>query len=68
MTDSASPKKYEEEPVEGASSAARASDQVIRLDSEREHRKANPVVADKELETPVALEPAALEAPSSGIL
>ncbi|UDL87053.1 HlyD family secretion protein [Mesorhizobium sp. PAMC28654] len=65
MTDSTSPKKYEEEPVGDAPSAARSSDQVIRLASERGQRKASTVVEDDELEAPVALEPAALEAPST---
>ena len=44
----------------------RASDQVIRLDSQREQRRGNttPVVEDDELEAPVAPEPVA-EAPSA---
>ncbi|RVD57769.1 HlyD family secretion protein [Mesorhizobium sp. M2D.F.Ca.ET.185.01.1.1] len=44
----------------------RVSDQVIRLDSQREQRRGNPpVVEDDELEAPVAPEPAKLEAPSA---
>jgi membrane fusion protein (multidrug efflux system) len=60
MTDSTSPKK----PAGDAPSADRKSDQIIRLDSEREQRRANTVIIDDELEAPVVLEPAALEAPS----
>ncbi|WP_095083514.1 HlyD family secretion protein [Mesorhizobium sophorae] len=59
MTESTSPKKPgKDEPSD------RKSDQIIRLDSEREQRRASAVIADGELETPVALEPVALEAPS----
>ena len=60
MAESTSPKKPVEE--DGAS-AGRTSDQIIRLDSEREQRRVNTVI-DDELEAPVALEPTALEAPS----
>jgi len=58
MAESTSPKK----PAEDA--ADRPRDQVIRLDSEREQRRAGAVIDDGELEAPVALEPAALEAPT----
>jgi membrane fusion protein (multidrug efflux system) len=58
MAESTSPKKPAEEPTD------RPRDQIIRLDSEREQRRAGTVVDDGELETPVALEPAALEAPT----
>ncbi len=61
MAESTSPKK----PAGGEPSADRASDQIIRLDSEREQRRANTVVDDEELDSPLALEPAALEAPSA---
>src|SRR5258707_313043 len=61
MAESTSPKK----PAGGEPSADPASDQIIRLDSEREQRRANTVIDDEELESPVALEPAALEAPST---
>ncbi|MBZ9856289.1 HlyD family secretion protein [Mesorhizobium sp. CA13] len=60
MAEPTSPKK----PAEAEPSASRTKDQIIRLDSEREHRRANTVIDNDELETPVALEPAALEAPS----
>ncbi|RUT87310.1 HlyD family secretion protein [Mesorhizobium sp. M7A.T.Ca.US.000.02.1.1] len=60
MAESISPKKPVEEDV---SAADRARDQVIRLDSEREQRRAGTVIDNDELEEPVALEPAALEAP-----
>ncbi|MFA6153676.1 HlyD family secretion protein [Mesorhizobium sp.] len=59
MAETTSPKK----PVKDGSAADRPSDQVIRLDSEREQRRASTVIDNDELETPVALEPAALEAP-----
>ena len=58
MAESTSPKK----PAEDATDRPR--DQIIRLDSEREQRRAGAVIDDGELETPVALEPAALEAPT----
>ena len=58
MAESISPKK----PADDATDRPR--DQVIRLDSEREQRRAGTVIDDGELETPVALEPAALEAPT----
>ena len=58
MAESTSPKKPAED------TADRPRDQVIRLDSEREQRRAGTVIDDGELETPVALEPAALEAPT----
>ncbi|MCA0013810.1 HlyD family secretion protein [Mesorhizobium sp. B292B1B] len=60
MAEPTSPKK----PAEAEPSAGRTTDQIIRLDSEREQRRANTVIDNDELETPVALEPAALEAPS----
>jgi membrane fusion protein (multidrug efflux system) len=60
MSEGTSPRK----PADAESE--RASDQVIRLDSQREQRRGNnpPVVEDDELEVPVAPEPAA-EAPSA---
>ncbi|RUV12136.1 MAG: HlyD family secretion protein, partial [Mesorhizobium sp.] len=61
MAESTSPKKPVEED---GSSAGRAHDQIIRLDSEREQRRAGTLIGNDELEAPVALEPAALEAPS----
>ena len=61
MTEPTSPKK----PAGNEPSADRTNDQIIRLDSEREHRRAYTVIDDDELESPVALEPAALEAPST---
>ncbi|RVA88354.1 HlyD family secretion protein, partial [Mesorhizobium sp. M7A.F.Ca.CA.004.01.1.1] len=61
MAESTSPKKPAEED---GSSAGRARDQIIRLDSEREQRRAGTLIGNDELEAPVALEPAALEAPS----
>ncbi|TPK95386.1 HlyD family secretion protein [Mesorhizobium sp. B2-4-12] len=60
MAESTSPKK----PADKEGVGERASDQVIRLDSEREQRRGNVVIDNDELEAPVALEPAALEAPS----
>jgi membrane fusion protein (multidrug efflux system) len=57
MAESTSPKK----PAEDTADRPR---EVIRLDSEREQRRAGTVIDDGELETPVALEPAALEAPT----
>ena len=67
MAESTAPRK----PAGDSPSADRTSDQVIQLDSEREQRRANTVIdddetviGDDELEVPVALEPAALEAPS----
>jgi len=61
MSESTSPRKPSEED-----DAAKAGDQVIRLDSERQQRRGgNPVIDDDELEAPVAPEPAALEAPSA---
>jgi membrane fusion protein (multidrug efflux system) len=57
MAESTSPKK----PAEDTADRPR---EVIRLDSEREQRRAGAVIDDGELETPVALEPAALEAPT----
>jgi membrane fusion protein (multidrug efflux system) len=58
MAESTSPKVSAEELAD------RPRDQVIRLDSEREQRRAGTVIDDGELEVPVALEPAALEAPT----
>ncbi|TPK65687.1 HlyD family secretion protein [Mesorhizobium sp. B2-4-15] len=60
MAESTSPKR----PADKESVGERTGDQVIRLDSEREQRRANVVIDNDELEAPVALEPAALEAPS----
>src|SRR4051812_10315502 len=59
MAESTSPKKPAEEQ-----SSERKTDQIIRLDSEREQRRANVVIDDGELEAPIALEPVALEAPA----
>jgi len=62
MSESTSTRK----PADEDNAGDRASDQVIRLDSEREQRRgAAPVVEDDELEAPVAPEPATLEAPSA---
>ncbi|TGR73413.1 HlyD family secretion protein, partial [Mesorhizobium sp. M1C.F.Ca.ET.193.01.1.1] len=60
MSEGTSPRKPADEDIVGE----RASDQVIRLDSQREQRRGNnpPVVEDDELEAPVAPEPATLEA------
>lgn len=58
MAESTSPKK----PAEDDPSTGRTGDQVIRLDSEREQRRANVVIGNDELEAPAALAPAALEA------
>ncbi|TPM40135.1 HlyD family secretion protein [Mesorhizobium sp. B2-3-4] len=60
MAETTSTKK----PAEGEPAADRSSDQIIRLDSEREQRRAAAVIDNDELEAPVALEPAALEAPA----
>ncbi|TPK87651.1 HlyD family secretion protein [Mesorhizobium sp. B2-4-13] len=59
MADSTYPKK----PA-GDETPAGRSDQIIQLDNEREQRRANVVIDNDELETPVALQPAALEAPA----
>jgi membrane fusion protein (multidrug efflux system) len=62
MSESTSTRKPADEDIAGD----RVSDQVISLDSQREQRRgASPVVEDDELETPVAPEPATLEAPSA---
>ncbi|TIO25410.1 MAG: HlyD family secretion protein, partial [Mesorhizobium sp.] len=62
MSEPASPRK----PADGDNAGDRSSDQVIRLDSQREQRRAaNPGIENDELEAPVAPEPAALEAPSA---
>ena len=63
MSEGTSPRKPAGEDIVGE----RASDQVIRLDSQREQRRGSnpPVVEDDELEAPVAPEPATLEAPSA---
>ncbi|TIV56872.1 MAG: HlyD family secretion protein, partial [Mesorhizobium sp.] len=63
MSEGTSPRK----PADGENPGERASDQVIRLDSQREQRRGTnpPVVEDDELEAPVAPEPATLEAPSA---
>ncbi len=61
MAESTSPKK----PAENEPSAGGTSDQIIiQLDSEREQRRANVVIGKDELDAPVALEPAVLEAPA----
>ncbi|AGB42924.1 multidrug resistance efflux pump [Mesorhizobium australicum WSM2073] len=59
MAESTYPKK----PA-GDETPAGRTDQIIRLDNEREQRRANVVIDNDELEAPVALEPAALEAPA----
>lgn len=62
MSEPASSRK----PADGDNAGDRSSDQVIRLDSQREQRRAaNPGIENDELEAPVAPEPAALEAPSA---
>ncbi|MBW8908222.1 MAG: HlyD family secretion protein [Mesorhizobium sp.] len=62
MSESTSTRKPADEDIAGD----RVSDQVIRLDSQREQRRStNPPIEDDELEAPVAPEPAALEAPSA---
>ncbi|MGO4638855.1 HlyD family secretion protein [Mesorhizobium sp. 2RAF45] len=60
MAESTSPKK----PAENDPATGRPGDQIIRLDSEREQRRANVVIDNDELEAPVAPQPAALEAPT----
>ncbi|TPN84161.1 HlyD family secretion protein [Mesorhizobium sp. CU2] len=61
MSEGTSPRKPAEDTV-----GDRVSDQVIRLDSQREQRRApSPAIEEDELETPVAPEPAALEAPTA---
>jgi len=62
MSESTSTRKPADEDIAGD----RVSDQVIRLDSQREQRRGtNQPIEDDELEAPVAPEPAALEAPSA---
>ena len=63
MSEGTSPRK----PAEDDTVGDRVSDQVIRLDSQREQRRGvgSPAVDDDELESPVAPEPATLEAPSA---
>jgi len=62
MSEGTSPRK----PADEENVGERVSDQVIRLDSQREQRRGggNPAIGDDELESPVAPEPAA-EAPST---
>ncbi|MDX8510433.1 HlyD family secretion protein [Mesorhizobium captivum] len=62
MSEPTSPRR----PAEGDNAGERTSDQVIRLDSQREQRRGgNPVIEDDKLEALVASEPATLEAPSA---
>ncbi|KUM26511.1 hemolysin secretion protein D [Mesorhizobium loti] len=62
MSEPTSPRK----PAEGDNAGDRSSDQVIRLDSQREQRRGgNPAIEDDKLEAAVAPEPATLEAPSA---